>query len=275
MVFVILCFGLGIVGGKAAELSSKSLSAFERYVQALEKKIEIELGDRSRFFQIDHLPEVQKKQAYETLKNGEIYIDQGKRTDVPDGIIHHWTGIGLIPQATLRETLSFLQDYDKHSRNYQPDVIASELISREGDRFLIRLRFLKKKVITAVLDTEHQVLYRTIDARHVASFASTTRISEVKEHGKPDEHLLPPGTGWGFLWKLNTYWRFAEKEEGVYIQCETISLTRDIPFAVSWIVGRFVNSIPRESLAFTLSRTRERFLELTRDPNRQKPASTP
>jgi hypothetical protein len=51
----------------------------------------------------------------------------------------------------------------------------------------------------------------------------------------------------------------------VYIQCEAISLTRDIPTGLGWMIGRFVESIPRESLTFTLQSTR-RALEAAHQP---------
>ena len=35
-----------------------------------------------------------------------------------------------------------------------------------------------------------------------------------------------------------------------------ITLTRDIPMGLGWIVGPFVTSIPRETLTFTLETTR-------------------
>ncbi len=33
----------------------------------------------------------------------------------------------------------------------------------------------------------------------------------------------------GFLWRLNTYWSFVEVPGGLLIECEAISLTRDVP----------------------------------------------
>ena len=66
---------------------------------------------------------------------------------------------------------------------------------------------------------------------------------------------LPVGRDGGYLWRLNTYWRLLERDEGTYLQCESVSLTRGIPTGLGWLVGPFVTSIPRESLAFTLETT--------------------
>ena len=103
---------------------------------------------------------------------------------------------------------------------------------------------LKKKVITTVLDTEHEVHYQMMDATHAWSRSHTTRIQEVDNPGKPNEHLEPEGHGNGFLWRMNTYWRFEEKDGGVYVESESISLTRDIPEGLGWMIGPFVSSIP-------------------------------
>jgi hypothetical protein len=60
---------------------------------------------------------------------------------------------------------------------------------------------------------------------------------------------------------MNTYWRFEEKDGGTYVESQSISLTRDIPTGVGWLVGPMVNSIPRESLTFTLATTRAAVLK--------------
>jgi len=56
----------------------------------------------------------------------------------------------------------------------------------------------------------------------------------------------------GFLWRLNTYWSYEERDGGLYMQIESVSLTRSIPTGLGWAVGPFVESVPRDSLEFTL-----------------------
>ncbi len=48
-----------------------------------------------------------------------------------------------------------------------------------------------------------------------------------------------------------------ERDGGVYVQSEVVSLTRDIPTGVAWLVKPFVTSIPQESLEFTMEATRK------------------
>jgi hypothetical protein len=51
---------------------------------------------------------------------------------------------------------------------------------------------------------------------------------------------------------LTTTWSYEERDGGVYMQIESISLTRSIPTGLGWAVGPFVESVARESLEFTL-----------------------
>ena len=88
-------------------------------------------------------------------------------------------------------------------------------------------------------------------------------MAEVENAGTPTERAKPVGSGRGFLWRLNTYWRFAERDGGTWVQCESITLTRDIPTGLGWLIGRFVTEIPKESLTFTLSTARKALVKGT------------
>src|SRR5947199_67458 len=117
-------------------------------------------------------------------------------------------------------------------------------------------RLPKKKVITVVLSTEHDVKYTPVDKNRWRSVSRSTKIAEVDKAGKPEEREKPPGTGEGFLWKLNSYWRFEERDGGVWVECEAISLTRNVPTGLGWVVEPIIRDLPKESLANTLRSTR-------------------
>jgi len=193
------------------------------------------------------------------LKPGEIVISkQGdKPSEIPGGLIHDWVGTVFIPKATIGQVLSLIQDYDHSSRTYSPDVVQSRLVSHQGDDFQVFMRLKKHKVITVVLDTEYDVHYSRLDAAHQYSISRSTRVSEVADPGTHSERALPAGHDHGFMWRLNSYWAFEQLDDGVVIECEAVSLTRDIPAGLGWMIGPFVNSIPRESLQFTLDATRK------------------
>jgi hypothetical protein len=140
-------------------------------------------------------------------------------------------------------------------------VAKSRLLSRQGDTFRFSLRFVMTKVITVTVDGEHDARFEVLAPGRARSWIHSTRLAEVADVGTGNEREQPVGQGGGYLWRINSYWRFEERDGGVYIECESVSLSRDIPFGLGWVVGPFVTSLPRESLELTLTKTRETLLK--------------
>jgi hypothetical protein len=247
----------------AVDLEPKTLEAFNHYVQITEARINKEVARPGAFLYVEGIPEPHRSQALASLQKDDIYMEPlqtrdapGSAIEAPDGLIHHWIGAVFIPGATLRQVIDLVQDYDRHQDIYQPQVVRSRLIRHEGNDFQIFYRLREKKVITVTLNTNHDVQYFPIDATHCQSRSISTRIAEVANAGQPGEYEKPVGHDGGFLWRMDSYWRFEEKDNGVYVEVESISLTRDIPLGLGWIIKPFVTSIPRESLLMTLGSTR-------------------
>jgi hypothetical protein len=118
------------------------------------------------------------------------------------------------------------------------------------------LRLHQKRFTTVDFNTTYDVHWGSVDSGKVYSNSISTRIAEVKDPAKPEGEELPVGTGHGYLWRLNTYWRFEEKDGGVYLQCEALSLTRDMPTGLGWLLKPLVTSIPKQSLNRALGQTR-------------------
>jgi hypothetical protein len=110
----------------------------------------------------------------------------------------------------------------------------------------------QQHVITVVLDTTYDVTFAKLDEQHGYSISRSTRVSEIKSPGTPNERALSPSEEHGFLWRLNTYWSCEQRDGGLYMQIESVSLTRSIPSGLAWAIRPFVESVPRESLEFTL-----------------------
>jgi hypothetical protein len=242
----------------AADLQPQTVAAFDRYVRATEAQMVPE-----PFLRVDGLSDVERRAALAKLSRGEVYIERlstreaGKSIDVPNGLIHHWLGAVFVPGATLGQAVDLMQDYDRHAEIFKPAIARSKLVSRDGDVFRVELRFSMKKVITVVVNTENEARFTRLGSDRAQSRIYSLRIAEVADPGTPQERERPVGRDGGYLWRLNTYWRFLERDGGTYVQCEAVSLTRGIPFALGWLIGPFVTSIPRESLAFTLETTRK------------------
>lgn len=253
----------GAANPERAKLRTDTLSAFDRYVRLTEERNQAELARGTGLLWVDSLADAQRKEAYAALARGEVEIhqlatlDNGKAIVCPSGMIHHWVGAVFVPKAKLADVLAVLEDYDHQSTYYAPDVERSKIESRDGDHFRVFLRFRRHKVITVVLNTEHEIQYFRDAPGREHSRSSAVRIAEVENPGKPEEREKAPGDDGGFLWRMETWWRMEEGDGGVYVQSEVASLTRDIPTGLGWMIGPFVTGIPKETLAFTLEATRK------------------
>ena len=249
---------------QAAQSSAATRKAFDDYVSVSESRLQNEVNNPHNFLLIDSMPEADRKKAYVDLKQGEVVIANhlaDKDASVPGGLIHDWIGVVFIPGATITSTFAILQDYDRDDVYYRPDVVKSKLLARADEDFRVFLRLKRTYVITAVFDTEYDVHYTLLNPTRAYSKSVSTRIAEIDNAGEPDEREKAAAEDRGLLWRLNSYWRFYEADGGVYVQCEAISLTRDIPAGLGWMVKPFVEKVPRESLRFTLAATRDAVLK--------------
>jgi len=238
---------------KPVQLKPSTLEAFATYIREAEAGMEATLDGSAPFLWSDG-----DSTRAQQVRQGQIAGQRwsGKEpVKVPDGLVHDWIGAAFASGRTVKEALALVQDYDNHKNVYRPEVIDSKLLNHQGNDFQIYLRLLKKKIITVVLDTDHDVHYSSLDGMRWFCRSYTTRIAEVEDAGRPNEEVLPPDTGYGFLWRLDSYWRFQERDGGVYVECRAISLTRDIPTGLGWIIEPIVRKLPRESLNNTLRAT--------------------
>lgn len=239
---------------KTVQLKAQTLGAFDAYVREAETAMEETLHRSGSFLWSDFEPERARQ-----VRGGKIVAQfwLGREpVKVPNGLIHDWIAAAFIPDSTVEDVLAVIQNYDNHKNFYKPDVIDSKLVSRRGNHFQIYLRLLKKRILTVVLDTDHDVNYRALDRARWTCRSQTTRIAEVENAGKPEERVFPPDTGHGFLWRLNSYWRFQPRGAGVVVECRAISLTREVPFGLGWAIEPIIQKLPRESLINTLEATR-------------------
>ena len=187
------------------------------------------------------------------LTPGEVRIAPANNkgsSGAGDGLIHDWIAATVAPGASVDKALAVLQNYDAYKNVYGPEISESKLLAHQGDVWRASLRMVKKNVITVVLNGEFEVQYRALGNNRWQVSSRSTRIAEM-DNGRE----LAPGTGHGFLWHLNAYWLIEPRPEGVYLECRSISLSRDVPLLLRPVVKPFVTSVPRESLQSTLEAT--------------------
>ncbi len=252
----------------AVVLEKDTAAAFQRYVELTEQRINREVAGSERFLWLDTLPPDRRAEFQKGLQGGLVIIERLRTQDgstsieAPSGLIHHWVGTVFIPRTTVKEAVALMQDYDRHSKYFAPAIAASKTLERNGNRFKVALRFQVKKIITVTMDSENEAEFFHPAADRAHSHIRSTRVTEIADAGTPQEKAKPAGEENGFMWNLNTYWRFLERDGGTYIQCESLTLSRDVPFALAWIIRPIVTQMPRESLNFTMGKAREALVKL-------------
>ncbi len=259
---------------RAAQLKPETVAAFEHYVVVTEAQMDDDVR-LHQFLVIDRLPDAQRKDAYDQLQRGQTYIEELQtqeghhRIHIPDGLIHHWAGVIFIPKATLSETNTVLQDYDNEPDIYKPEIRRSKLIEQNGNESKIYLQFYTKSIVTVVLNAYFDVIETQIGNTRIQSASRSTRIAEVVNWGSPNEHERTDGKDHGYMWRLNSYWRIEEKDGGVYVENESITLTRTVPVLLAWLINPLTKSIPRDVLLHTLTNTRNAVIK-TQTPSQQE-----
>lgn len=198
-------------------------------------------------------PKMTTSARFAQLNPDEIRVEAANdkgTIDVHKGVVHDWVGATFVPGAKVEQALAVLQNYPEYKNIYKPEIIDSKLLSHTGNQWKPYLKIVKTKVLTAVLNTEYNVEYRDLGSGRWTVTSRSTKVAEVE-----NEKELPEGTGFGFLWRLNAYWILEQRSDGLYMECRSISLSRDIPFGLGAVVGGFVNSLPTESLHATLGST--------------------
>jgi hypothetical protein len=172
--------------------------------------------------------------------------------DVPGGLVHHWVGTAFISGVTARKVVDVSSDYPHYSRIYKA-IIASRLLGREGDTFRVLMRLKEGEAgVSAVLDVQSTVQYYYPTGRSAYVISNADEIREVKKAGESGEQLLPPGQDSGYLWRANTFSHFTEQDGGVYVEMETLGLSRRFPVMLGWLIEPIARRLGRKSVETSL-----------------------
>lgn len=110
-------------------------------------------------------------------------------------------------------------------------------------------------MVTVFLNANFDANYRTFGSTRTEYWSYSTRIVEIKDPGGPDEQELPEGNDHGYMWRLYSYWKIEKKDGGVYLQVESIALSRPVPVAIAWLVNPIVRSLAKGVIANLLNQT--------------------
>ena len=239
----------------AADPTPAAVTGFNDYITQLETRLARQHGAADVFLATFDAARV---------RNGDVVIDRltpASGITFPGAMLYHWRGTAFVPGVKAVDLERLLRDYSLYPQVYAPQVVTARVLAQDGNHYQTMLRVSQKHVITVVLDTNYDIQFfpaAVPDANvgaHGYNISHSTHITEIADPGTPTEHALDSNHEHGYLWRLNTYWSWEERDGVLYMQIETVTLTRSVPAGLGWAIGPFVQSIPRDSIEFTLRAT--------------------
>jgi hypothetical protein len=234
-----------------AQAPAEAVADFIKYTAAVETHLaQLNSSNQTPLASVDR----------DRLRNGEVVVEKlvpAQDADPPGAMLHHWRGTAFAPGATAADFDRLMRDFPAYTTVYAPQVVRAAIVSHDRDRYAVTMRVKQKHVLTVVMDTAYDVTFAPPNHSRGWSTSQSTAITEIENAGTANERALGPKEEHGFLWRLNTYWTYEERDGGLYLQLESVSLTRAIPAGLGWVARPFVESVPRESLEFTLRKTCE------------------
>jgi hypothetical protein len=246
----------------ASELEKATIEAFNHYVEVAEQQMQSSLRADGPFLWIDFRPEAKRDRLYAQLRSGQFVIrqvdtyDDGREIDIPDGMVHHWIGLAFVPGATLKTAEAVLEDYEDYAQIYAPQVRRSRVYGREGEDFKLYMQLYKDSPRRVSYNANFNVQRTRLGPERIASSSISTRIAQLQDPSQPDSSEYSVGQDSGYLWRMNDYWRYEQKDGGVYMQVEAISLSRDVPGFLGWIVHPIIRKVARQTMADLLESNR-------------------
>ena len=257
---LMLFFVLGAARSEAAELKQNTLQAWEAYVQTSKLAMQQRAAGRRPFLWVDESPDRLRR-----VRSGELVVSNRDHAEVPSGLIHHWVGAMFLPGVTLDEVNAVFNDYDHYPDFYRPRVLRVNVLKQTDDYQKITMLVVQKAFgVTGAVEADNEVHIIKLDTSRVYSLSTATRVQEIVNYGQPEERLSAENQGPGYVWRTASVNRLEQRDGGVYIEMEMISLSRGIPVGVGWLIKPFIEHMPRTVMLETLKDTRNAVTERIR-----------
>ena len=257
----------GPTAARAAELQPETVKAWLACVEATEQRVASELSSSRGFLAMDFQDKSEALRERRTVLSGQILIARiankdksGRLIDVPDGEVHHWRGAVYIPGVTLEDVLDPLENPSPENAR-QEDVLDYRVLDKEPGRHRLYLKLQRSRIVTVRYNTEHLVQYRRHAQDRASSRSVATKIAELESLRDDREQEKPQGRDRGFLWRMNSYWRYEQVNGGVLVECESMTLSRSVPLILQYIARPLINGVARESMQRTLQSLRTRIIQ--------------
>jgi hypothetical protein len=247
----------------AVELKPTTLQAWNSYVRTVTASMEHRAN--GPFLWVDESPELKKRAL-----TGEPIVAPHDHDKIQNGLIHHWVGAIFLPGATLDQVMAVLTDYDRYKDIYAPMIARSKLLERSDRSEKVNLLLVGKAAgIVGAVDTDDEIQTVKLDASKIYTISNSIRAQEISDYGKPGERMLPQDQGPGYVWRTFGITRLMQRDGGVYLETETVTLSRGIPWEFRWLIEPVTERLPRSIMIQTLNDLRQAVKKSTKPASAQ------
>ena len=248
----VFVFAAGNMG--AVELTRATVDAWDDYVRASDQRMLDRTTDGGTFFWVDEAAGRETR-----VLRGDVVVEpmleHGVR-ETPGGLIHHWIGALFIPNAKLADLLGVVHDYDDYGSVYKPVVTASQTTGCGDTEQDFAMTWQRRVLfVNAAMEGRYHSHDFALSETRGYNITASTRVQEIQNYGRSSQHLLPAGTGNGFVWQMHSIARYEERNGGVLLELEVLALTRDVPEGLRWLVNPMMSKLSVNSLTSTLRQT--------------------
>lgn len=236
----------------AAGLKPETLYAWDQYIQALDMDRENRITGNGPFLLMDESPDLQRR-----LQRNEVVVTKHDPRKVPQGMIHDWVGAMFIPNISLDQAMSVLTNYQRYGEVYNQLLKDCSVLERNGDSVeLSAIAVQKAMSVTAAVETDNRIHIVRLDPKRAYITSNATRIQEIADYGQSSEHPFPDDRRPGYVWRAVVNERLEARDGGVYLELETVALSRGIPVEFRWLVKPLTDELPRRMMVDMLNDTR-------------------
>jgi hypothetical protein len=215
------------------QLDKATIKAFDDYVAQYEKTVYVQFSASGKIW-IDDDP---KKSVFDA---GKPVVEPRENQDVANGSIHHFTGALHINGGTIAQVNRVMQDYQNYPAYFRPDLgrASGELLPDSSPNDQHYRGYLQLTQTTfwmeVIFDTVYDTHYRLLDKNRWTSRSAAISIREMVDAKNPASGFFPEGNDHGLLWRTNTYWYGRERNGGIDLAVDSISLSRPNVSGLAW-----------------------------------------
>jgi hypothetical protein len=222
-----------------SHLDAASLTIFQDYTAKFEQAVSAPFAATGRIWiDDDHSG---KRRDFDA---GRPVVEARQSRDYKNASIHHYSGVIRVPDATIEQIRSVMVDYGNYSNYFKPSIARGSGTVQpdstpEDEHYRTRLFITDSTFgIDAAYDAHYDTHYRRLAPNRWTSRSTTVSIREIEDAKKLDGALYPEGEDHGFLWRSNTYWCARERDGGLDLQVDSVSLSRSAPLGLGWLGNR-------------------------------------